>query len=205
MENTTRSVSQALREGSRALRDLVETLQAGALLVGPERDDLVHALVELDGLLQGAAARLAAGDVLEMAWEPFATTKTVPECWPPYMRTAVRQYLLLGHPMGGYLTRLFEGRVFDAVCNADAQNFAAFAMCCKWIAQCAPVDAFGSPAKVAAWHRVGGLEGIEAGNADPIWFECKQCGAGEGEECRRAPSSSSAFCASRRMAAKGGQ
>jgi hypothetical protein len=82
-----------------------------------------------------------------------------PACFPEYMRQGVNDWIQHGHYPGGYLTALFEGRVFDAVCNADPQNFAAFAACAKWIAQDAPRGCYGSPEKCAAWSAHGGLRG----------------------------------------------
>lgn len=96
-------------------------------------------------------------------WEPFAISAYVPLCFPDYMVDGVQRYLAHGDPVGGYLMALFEGRCFDAVCNADAANFASFAHQAKWIAQCAPTGAFGSPDKVTAWMEAGGLAGIDPG------------------------------------------
>lgn len=96
-------------------------------------------------------------------WEPFAISAYVPLCFPDYMIAGVQRYLAYGEPVGGYLTALFEGRCFDAVCNADGENLASFAYQAKWIAQHAPTGAFGSPAKVTAWIEAGGLAGIEPG------------------------------------------
>lgn len=95
------------------------------------------------------------------AWAPFAVTRTVPDFWPEYMRPGVRDWILRGHWPGGYLTAVFEGRPFDAVCSADGSNFERFAVCMKWIAQCCPTGCFGSPKKAREWANAGGLEGME--------------------------------------------
>jgi len=100
-----------------------------------------------------------------LVWTTFADSHRVPLCFPDYMRKAVSAYLLDGKPMGGYLMALFGGRPFDAVCNADGANFATFAWQCKWIAQMAPGDSFGSGEKVRDWIDRGGLRGIEGGEA----------------------------------------
>lgn len=94
-------------------------------------------------------------------WEPFGLNEFVPICFPEHIRDAVQRYLAHGDYLGGYLTALFEGRGFDAVCSADPANFASFAFQLKWIAQCAPTGAYGSPKKVTAWMKQGGLRGKE--------------------------------------------
>lgn len=94
-------------------------------------------------------------------FEPFALRAYVPICFPDLIAEAVRQYVGHGHPMGGYLTALFAGDVFRSVCNADAGNFAGFALQCKWIAQCCPTGAFGSYENVEKWIEAGGLAGLE--------------------------------------------
>lgn len=82
--------------------------------------------------------------------------------WPEHMRRAVFDYIERGGPMGGYLTHLFAGRVWSAVCNADAANYARFAAQCRWIAQVAPSGCYGTAEKVGAWIGIGGLAGLAA-------------------------------------------
>ena len=96
-------------------------------------------------------------------WQPFSLRGYVPMCFPEHIVKAVRGYLVRGDPMGGYLTALFDGRSFQAVCSADPSNFDRFAYQMKWIAQCVPTGAFGSPEKMASWIEAGGLTGLEPG------------------------------------------
>lgn len=90
-------------------------------------------------------------------WQPFATSHVVPGCFPEYMQASIAAYLLDGGAMGDYLMALFTGKHFEAVCRADSNNFQTFAWQLKWIAQMAPMNAYGSPEKVAAWMERGGL------------------------------------------------
>lgn len=120
-----------------------------------------HSLETISDDLEAAGfvALDAPAELTDRDWESFLDGHYVPACFPGYMVRSVREYLVRGAPMGGYLTALFSGRVFDAVCNADAGNFRSFAWQARWIAQCAPVPAFGSPANVEAWISEGGLVG----------------------------------------------
>lgn len=98
-------------------------------------------------------------------WQPFATSHVVPGCFPEYMQASIAAYLLDGAPMGDYLMALFTGRHFEAVSRADGNNFQLFAWQVKWVGQMAPMGAYGSAEKVAAWMERGGLSGKGVGDA----------------------------------------
>jgi len=52
-----------------------------------------------------------------------------------------------------------SGDLFNAACNADANNARALHLFAIWIAQAWPTDAYGSRDALTAWISDGGLEG----------------------------------------------
>jgi hypothetical protein len=76
---------------------------------------------------------------------------------PPAMLAPLVRYLAYGDPMGGFLTALVSGELFDAGCNADANNNPRLADFAIWIAQTWPQESFGSALKMKRWRERGGL------------------------------------------------
>ncbi len=79
---------------------------------------------------------------------------------PPAMLAPLVRYLAYGDPLGGFLTALVSGELFEAACHADGNNNPRLADFAKWIQQSWPQVSYGSGDTVRAWQELGGLEGI---------------------------------------------
>ena len=70
---------------------------------------------------------------------------------PDYMRDRARAYVENGEPVGSFLTAVFENNLVEALGRADMENRAAIFVWTRWLYNDVPMDAWGSPEKVAAW------------------------------------------------------
>lgn len=78
---------------------------------------------------------------------------------PPHMVDGMARYLLKGIPPGSFLMAVLEDRVFMAVLRADVRTVAALKSYVEFLHYYSPSDCFGSPEKVTAWVKSGGLLG----------------------------------------------
>lgn len=78
---------------------------------------------------------------------------------PAHMHDGVLGYVLAGRPSGGFLMALLEGDYMRAAGAADASNRYAFHGWFSLLWSCFPSGSYGSPAAVATWVKMGGLNG----------------------------------------------
>lgn len=83
---------------------------------------------------------------------------------PRHMHDGVTAYIEHGQEVGGFLTAMLEGDFVGGRFTADHLNVGHWE---EWIAflrdSLAPV-CHGSPLKVAAWRKMGGLDGYPEGD-----------------------------------------
>ena len=71
---------------------------------------------------------------------------------PEHMREGTQAYFEQHREPGGFLWLILAGQWAEAACHADPVNRAFGALRWKdWLEAQAPAEAWGSPAKVAAW------------------------------------------------------
>jgi hypothetical protein len=85
------------------------------------------------------------------------------EMLPAHMRDAVRLYVLNGIRGGRFLAAVMTNNFADAVLRADDVNAAALRYWAMWLRDYAPTGCWGSPDRVAAWIKSGGLIGLGEG------------------------------------------
>ncbi len=77
----------------------------------------------------------------------------------PYLvRPGLRRYLIDGQPVGHFLTALLANDLAETVWRADPDNLLLlkdFMLFLKWHAHS---DSYGTPEKVTAWKKQGGLK-----------------------------------------------
>lgn len=81
---------------------------------------------------------------------------------PTHMREGVRAHVEYGRETGGFLTALLEGDE-AAFRRADPVNLANADQWMRFLHHHLPADCHGSPGKVAAWRKMGGLDGYPDG------------------------------------------
>ena len=82
-----------------------------------------------------------------------------------YMVEGVRLYIEHGVPPGHFLTALFSNNLMESYKRADENNTAAMQ---RWVAFMyweMPNPSQGSPERVAAWIKMGGLRGLAEAEA----------------------------------------
>lgn len=74
-----------------------------------------------------------------------------------HMRDAVERYLTKGIPGGSFLTAVLCNDLTRSVGQADIENMANICQWASWLYNACPSEAWGSPEKVAAWSKKGGM------------------------------------------------
>lgn len=82
---------------------------------------------------------------------------------PPHMHEGVIGHVEHGREVGGFLTKLLEGDE-TAWVSADRVNLAFRKEWGEFIDKHLPPACHGSPLKVAAWRKMGGLDGLPDGD-----------------------------------------
>lgn len=93
-------------------------------------------------------------------WKPTAAS-TASRSFPDYMLPGIARYILLGVIPGGFLRAVFESDLVGAATRADLDNLKALPQYGVFLAMYCPTNAYGSAAKVEAWHVRGGMRGTE--------------------------------------------
>ena len=81
---------------------------------------------------------------------------------PDHMLDGLMRHILIGGKVGGFLTAVFRGELFEALNRADEQNMYALPAYAKFLYNYAPGGCFGTRAQVKQWQDQGGLEGMQA-------------------------------------------
>jgi hypothetical protein len=88
---------------------------------------------------------------------------------PSHIHHGIVSHVLDGHPVGGFLSALFENNLREAYAMADDHNIAAMREIVLFCYNCIPSPCWGSKENVAEWREQGGIIGIakmaEAKNA----------------------------------------
>ena len=84
---------------------------------------------------------------------------------PSYMEYGLRAYINEGAIPGGFLLAVLENDLKGAINRADSSNLKNLVAYSYFLYNDAPADCYGSPEKVAAWAKAGGLKGKEAASA----------------------------------------
>lgn len=82
---------------------------------------------------------------------------------PEHCREGVRLYIETGHPVGGFLTAVFENNLVEAFGRADDTNrrhLWDYTIFLYNEAPAVPIRSWGSPAIYKAWIEAGGLAGL---------------------------------------------
>ena len=85
-------------------------------------------------------------------------TKAV-DMLPLHMVEGVMSYVMKGRKTGDFLRGVLENDLTMSVLHADRRNQACLESWVDWLVWYAPPTCWGSPDKVRAWIKVGGLEG----------------------------------------------
>jgi hypothetical protein len=79
---------------------------------------------------------------------------------PDHMVAGMVRYLVWGIPPGSFLGAVLSGDLFGALRRADGTNMNALPAYGRFLINYAPSGSYGSPDRVAAWLREGGLNGM---------------------------------------------
>jgi len=79
---------------------------------------------------------------------------------PGHCQSGVRDYIVHGQATGGFLRAVFENNLLKSFERADDFNRRAMLQYATML-YAAPLDCYGSPEKVDAWLKKGGLVGKE--------------------------------------------
>ena len=74
---------------------------------------------------------------------------------------SMRRFIEDGIPGGGFVTALFENDLLGAFNKADLSNQRAMLAYAEFLYNQAPAESHGSPEKVSAWIKAGGLNGMK--------------------------------------------
>ena len=78
---------------------------------------------------------------------------------PEHCRDGVRDYIEKGHPVGDFLTAIFQNSLVHSFAMADDTNIEKLKDYAQFLYWETPSEAWGSPAKVTAWIERGGMKG----------------------------------------------
>jgi hypothetical protein len=84
---------------------------------------------------------------------------------PRHMHEGIRSHVEHGREVGGFLTAMLEGDEDRAWKSADNMNKASRDEWATFLANHLPAECHGSRLKVAAWRKMGGLDGLPGGGA----------------------------------------
>jgi hypothetical protein len=76
---------------------------------------------------------------------------------PEHMQEGAREYVELGRSPGDFLRAVLSDQLVSAWQRADGTNRAAMGVWINWLLGEPPLSCWGSPAKVEAWIKQGGL------------------------------------------------
>ena len=76
---------------------------------------------------------------------------------PDYMRASIQDYILLGRPVGHFLTAVFSNDLKEACIRADDVNIQHIGNYAKFLYNYAPIGCWGSPENHKNWLKSGGL------------------------------------------------
>lgn len=85
---------------------------------------------------------------------------------PGYMRAGVTEYVMRGVEPGGFIMAVFCNDLMEAAGRADHYNLASLGGWATFLYNFTPRGCWGSPEKVEAWIKAGGLYGLGAAAAE---------------------------------------
>lgn len=80
---------------------------------------------------------------------------------PEHCRDGLLLYITEGIEPGGFLCRVLENDLVGAFAKADSINAERLQDYARFLYSYAPRNSWGSPDKVAAWIKAGGINGME--------------------------------------------
>lgn len=80
---------------------------------------------------------------------------------PEHMQDGARLYIENGIRPGSFLAAVLENNLTRAFGSADSTNRPLIGTYVTWLTWEIPAPAWGSPSKVAAWIKQGGLKGMD--------------------------------------------
>ena len=78
------------------------------------------------------------------------------------LENSLKRYVLMGDPVGGFLSAVLENDLFGAVGMADERNAPEINRYVRWLYNYAPAVCKGSREARRAWQEAGGREGLAA-------------------------------------------
>lgn len=81
---------------------------------------------------------------------------------PHTLHEGLVEYVLVGRPVGHFLTAMLEGDLYQACARADERSRHAMYSIVFWLVNYTPNSCFGSPERVREWIERKGFRGQEA-------------------------------------------
>ena len=78
---------------------------------------------------------------------------------PEHIHESIIAYVMVGQPVGSFLTAVFENNLMEAFKCADDMNLDAMHNIVRFIYEDVPSTCHGSPEKVKKWIEIGGVKG----------------------------------------------
>lgn len=98
-------------------------------------------------------------------WHTSLCKHLIQDAVPAYMWDGIYRYVMLGHPVGDFLTALFNNDFLDVFCRADLCNQSALKNYAQLMLH-VPSDCKGSINITTRWRHEGGLYGRYKTQAD---------------------------------------
>lgn len=77
---------------------------------------------------------------------------------PDYMQDGIREYVLRGRELGGFLSAIFENNLVESCGRADPTNIQCLEAYAGLLYNYVPRNCWGSPDTVRKWHGTQALE-----------------------------------------------
>ena len=80
---------------------------------------------------------------------------------PFLMRDGLVQYIMVGRPVGHFLTAVLENNLKEACARADPENAPLLCWYIRFLYNVAPIACWGSSEAVEQWMNQRGMEGLK--------------------------------------------
>ncbi len=98
---------------------------------------------------------------------------------PPHLRAGLRDYIQRGQIPGDYLQAVMANDLLEAVNRGDTYSHGYLGVLMAWLYNDAPGGCWGSRGIIAAWSRLGGLEGGARPSTYPLVIAASAAGRQE--------------------------